>query len=525
MKFYYEYPKEINSILEKNNPQEIRQLFAIFDETPTEVVYKKCYLWIHWFFPQFFKKEECEEQINIIKNNCDLELGLIKTLTEVGFRGLGKTTTSKLVQAFFLANNHRSDRGKYYKVVSKDDVNARQVVTDLYNMLVSPRLLFIYSTLWTKTDMKRKETQSEFDLATGVKVRASTVERSQRGNAQMESRPDRVWFEDIEDAESVRSALKTQSIWKTMDEAYNGLSADGRGLYNVNYITKRGNVHKLILRGKRDPKRHRVHIVPIYNKKTGKITWYHSKAEILALMQEADDFDGDYMCDPKNTVDTYFNENYINLHPTRDPILVKDGWSYYAKRDPKHTYVIGSDPSGGNGGDFATIFIIDLTTGELVAHYYDRFTGEMKLGNILYEKGILYNEALIGVESNNHGHAVLVQLINRNYPNLYQETIVDQYTQKEKPIFGFNTNMRTKPRILDGLNEGINCFALRLPSAIIKEELVNFPREYADVTRYDPELGHFDGVMALAIAWEMRKHVGEVSGRVKDTVNNNVIIN
>jgi hypothetical protein len=341
----------------------------------------------------------------------------------------------------------------------------------------------------------------------------------------MESRPDRVWFEDIEDKESIRSMLKTESIWSTMDEAYNGLSADGRALYNVNYITKRANVHKLVLRGMRDPQRHRVHTVPIYDKKTGKITWYHTKGEILSLMQEANDFDGDYMCAPKNTLDTYFNENFILMHPTREPILSKDGWTYYAKRNPRHTYVIGSDPAGGNGGDFATVYIIDLTLGELVAHYYDKFTGEMKLGNILYEKGMLYNIALIGVESNNHGHAVLVQLINRGYPNLYQETIIDQQTQKEKPIFGFNTNSKSKPRILDGLNDAINYFALRLPSAIIKEELINFPREYSDKVKHDSKLGHFDGVMAIAIAWEMRRFVGAVQGRKEEILDDNLIIN
>ncbi len=507
----YKYDIEIAKILKRDITQEVIKLFYIDDNTPKELVYRKVYLFITYNNPQFFKKKSCEEHYRIIKNICDLELGLCKTLTEIGFRGLAKTTLAKLVIVFFLLNNHRKDRGRFYKVISKDDDNARQFVTDIFNLIVSPRIFKHYSFLLSRKNKREKvvERMDEFDLSNGVKIKATTTQRTQRGKLQMENRPDRILFEDIEDNKSVRSIVETQNIRDTIDEAYTSLSSDGRALYNANYVSKRGNIHRLVLRSLEDPVRHRLHIVPIYEKKTGKITWYHTPQEIESIKKESENFDGDYMCDPTNSDDTYFDISYIDMNPSREPILVKDGWAYYSKYNPNHVYVIGADPSGGGGGDFASAQVIDLTLGEAVAEFYDKFTNEEKFGDILYIQGKNYGWAMIGVESNNHGGAVLLQLKHRQYPNIYKDRKAsDTWNDKMGEKLGFNTNMKTKPIILSAIHKGINNFALRLPSDRIKAELRLFPRQLVDTVRHDAELGHFDGVMALAIAWEMRKHVG-----------------
>jgi hypothetical protein len=54
-----------------------------------------------------------------------------------GFRGCAKTTRTKLFLAFCIAKD-AEHRHRYIKTLSKDYANARQNVTDLYNLLISP---------------------------------------------------------------------------------------------------------------------------------------------------------------------------------------------------------------------------------------------------------------------------------------------------------------------------------------------------------------------------------------------------
>lgn len=520
MKTHYTYNKSTYEILTKNDPLEVRDLFAIFDTTPVEDVYALCYLWTHWYFPEFFERQEAGVHIQIMKDNCDLELGLIKSLTVAGYRGLAKTTLSKLIQAFFLANNYRSDRGLYYKIISKTDENAVQIVTDLYNMLTSPRVYHAYAHIWKKPvkRLKKKETQHEFDLVgMKTKVKASTAKKGQRGAVQMQSRPDRIWFEDIEDKLSVMSMAETKKIKNVMEEAYLSLAKNGRALYNVNYISIRGNVHELIMRAMRTPDLHRHRIIPIYDPVTMKITWDNTWEEIEQMKKDVVNFQGEMMCNPEDSTDNYFSKTHLDMNPVREPILSMGNWVFYAKRNPSHVYVIGADPAGGNGGDYACAVVIDLTVGEVVAHFYSQFANEMVFGNEICEKGELYGNALIVIEKNNHGGAVILQCIHNNYPNLYEEkiktdTFSDEYTKR----IGFLTTGKSKPIILSSLYSAINNFVLRIPSAIIKKELELYPREYVDKIAVDSEFGHFDGVMALALAWEGRNQAGMYQEDRKD---------
>src|SRR3990167_4216111 len=113
-------------------------------------------------------------------------------------------------------------------------------------MLISKRVKDLYPEVFQKTEAKREETMASFTTATGVKMRADTVGTDQRGDIQDESRPDFTWYDDIETRLSLTSAVTTHKIWQNMEEARTGLSKDGGSIYTANYISERGNVHKLI---------------------------------------------------------------------------------------------------------------------------------------------------------------------------------------------------------------------------------------------------------------------------------------
>jgi hypothetical protein len=203
---------------------------------------------------------------------------------DIGFRGCAKTTLTKLFIAFFIANDYEHSR-RYVKVLSKELDNAKQATTDVYNMLVSRRIKYLYTEIFQKTTAKREETMASFTTATGVKMTADTIGTDQRGDIQDESRPDFILFDDFETRLSLMSAQITHKIWENMEEARNGLSKNGGIVYNCNYISERGNVHKLVQKI-----RNKI-ITPL--EINGEPTWpqRYSSDEIAKIKYDAEDYE------------------------------------------------------------------------------------------------------------------------------------------------------------------------------------------------------------------------------------------
>jgi len=512
----YDYDPEILDVIKEGNFTKVRQLFVITDDN-IDFIYDKFELWCFVFTPSVFKKEEAEFHREIKQNLCDLYLGKITSLTEIAFRGASKTTYAKLFVAFVLANDSRSSRRKYFKIVAEDDINSVQFVTDTYNVLVGEKVRYYYPHLFQKSNLKREETQSSFTLADGRKILASTTQKNQRGHLAGESqdRPDFVIFEDFENSETILSLTISEKIWKKMEEAWNGRSMDGVALYNCNYISKRRNVQRILDRARRSPNAHRVHIIPIM--KNGNSTWEKAFPVPLIMKMKRDaeidgDWEGEFMCNPSGMTDSFFSEKFLMLHPNSPELATSGSWHYFSKLDKRHQYILGVDPAGGNGGDYATIVVIDWTIRTVVAYFRDKWTNPEKLGDEASNKGVLFNNALVVVERNNHGHAVLLQMKHNKYSNLYEEINesehVEQYTEK----LGFLSSATSKPAVLAALSSAVNSFGIVIPIQAIKDELLNFPREYVENAKQDSDLGHFDLVSATAFAYQGRYQItGKIS--------------
>jgi len=507
---------QIKEILERGDKTEILTLFSIVDGNE-HLISKKFSLWSRVFFPGMFKVKDASFHKDMIQMMSDMYIGKIKTATFIGFRGCAKSTYAKLFIAFVLANDHRDNRRKYIKIISKDAVNSKQSTTDIFNYLITDKMKIYYPHLFDKTDKKREETMEKFDLATGVKVLASTVDRNQRGAVQGEdaSRPSFIFYDDIENSETVQSLIISEAVWSNLEESYNSLSVDGCCLYAVNYISKRRNVQKIIDRAKRSPDVHKIMIIPVI--KNGVPTWpeAYPLSKIAQIERDATDYAGDYLCNPSGTVDSYFSEDFLNLHPNM-PVLAKDGnWNYFYKLEKDHQYILGVDPASGGGGDYATIVVIDWTIRTVVAYFQDKWTNPEKLGDEASNKGTLFNKALVVVERNNHGHAVLLQMKHNKYSNLYEEINNNEYVENYTEKLGFTTTAQSKPAILASLSSAINNFNIVIPIEKIKEELVSFPREFADAKKIGQDVdGHWDLVMGLALAFEGRH---QLTGKLSTT--------
>lgn len=117
-------------------------------------------------------------------------------------------------------------------------------------------------------------------------------------------------------------------------------------------------------------------------------------------------------------------------------------------------YAIGADVSEGVGRDFSSADVLEVRTGEQVAHWHGQISPDL-FGGVLASLGRHYNNALVCCEANNHGLTTNIYLRDtERYNNIYSQTTLDDMGSNEKATrkLGFNTNRRSKPFIIDQLS-------------------------------------------------------------------------
>lgn len=157
-------------------------------------------------------------------------------------------------------------------------------------------------------------------------------------------------------------------------------------------------------------------------------------------------------------------------------------------------YVIAADTSEGTGGDSSGAVVRDVETTELCAALLGQYT-PWQLAEALNKLGLEYNEALIAVERNNHGHSVLQALEReQSYPRIYYH--VDGKA-------GWLTSSVTRPTMLDALEDAHRKGLWSTPH---KETLDQFHVFIVSPTGKPQAASgeHDDMVIAEAICWQVR---------------------
>ena len=134
---------------------------------------------------------------------------------------------------------------------------------------------------------------------------------------------------------------------------------------------------------------------------------------------------------------------------TMEPIEVKDGLRIWKHPSPEKTYVMGCDVSEGIGLNYSGVCVLDRQTREHIADWHGQISPDL-FANVLAKIGHQHNDALLGVENNNHGHTVLNVLSNYlGYPNLYYHQEYDHWGKKSNRRLGWTTSHVSKPIMID----------------------------------------------------------------------------
>lgn len=484
--------------------EEQRALFGFTIDDSTDAIIVKFNLWSRKNFPQYFDSEDASFHEEIDRETIETYKGNIVEFVNAAFRGASKTSRIKLFLAFAIANDESHHR-KYIKVLCADKVNAVQIVTDVYNMLISVRDL--YPEVFQKTVKKREETMGSFTTSTGIKVIADTVSTDQRGALQEASRPDFIIFEDFENRKVLRSATITRAIWDNMEEARTGLSIDGSCMYNCNYISEMGNVHKLISKKKEKKK---VLIIPIIYD-DGRLAW-ESRYPLEAveyMRANDDDFEGERLCKPSAAADIMFDRERLDEMDILQPIKKSAEFKIYKEFDPSHRYGGGHDVAGGVGLDSSTSVYIDFDTfpAEVVATFASNTIQPEAFGAEIARQSDIFGGVIEGIENNKYDTVIAIakQLKVKLYTRQKKETRIGYVPPLE---YGWNTNSLTKPKMIFALMKAIADGLLLLNDEDLIAEIKSYSRNDLLDKEEDPRLAtrHFDLVIAAAIAWQMKDY-------------------
>jgi hypothetical protein len=163
-------------------------------------------------------------------------------------------------------------------------------------------------------------------------------------------------------------------------------------------------------------------------------------------------------------------------------------------------------------GDYCAAVVYDWIDGTDVAELHGHWAPD-QYANLLAILCLRYNNALLGVERNNHGHAVLLALQQiEHYPNLYRHNEYDQIARKvlARPP-GWQTSSKSKPIMIDGLAVAIREMGGSEPARppYRNKYFVTECRTYT-VDGHTGNTGasgsmHDDRIIAYAIAEQIRK--------------------
>ncbi|WP_173636212.1 terminase [Paramixta manurensis] len=172
--------------------------------------------------------------------------------------------------------------------------------------------------------------------------------------------------------------------------------------------------------------------------------------------------------------------------------------------DPDEDYAIGADVAEGlEHGDRSSFDIVKRSNGDQVAHWYGHLDAEL-YAMLLAHVGRMYNNAFVGPERNNHGHAVL-QKLREIYPPryIYSEQHIDHVNDDETKKLGWLTTRQSKPIMIEGLK------------TLLRDDIsgIRWSGTISEMTTYvydkkgsmNAQEGCFDDqVMSYALAQEMR---------------------
>jgi hypothetical protein len=169
----------------------------------------------------------------------------------------------------------------------------------------------------------------------------------------------------------------------------------------------------------------------------------------------------------------------------------------YIPYNETHKYVISADVATGDGLDWSTFIVLDLTTLEICATYKEQLLPET-FALILSAIGKRYGSCQLIVENQGGGSTTLQELKRQGYANLYYSTLnkKDPSTGLRRRKIGLWASEDVRWQGGDKLEGAIRLNQIKIPCSDIIEELYTWIWDKDGKRRHAPEKND-DLLMAL----------------------------
>ncbi len=153
-------------------------------------------------------------------------------------------------------------------------------------------------------------------------------------------------------------------------------------------------------------------------------------------------------------------------------------------------YVMGVDTSGGVGGDYSSIQVVSVGTGQPVYMERSNRQSPAAWAHRVIQVATRYNKALVLPESNNHGHALLLELQSCGYHNLWAHPATG------KP---WVTTLQSKLDIYAVLRQALQTIQVMDRTTYMEVRALTIPQ--GKLAPEAPPGAYDDCAMALALAY------------------------
>ena len=247
--------------------------------------------------------------------------------------------------------------------------------------------------------------------------------------------------------------------------------------------------------------------------------WRDEQTKLLGPKGAAQECDCEFSTSGNTVIDIPLLEWYSkNKEMMCDPIEkrgIDRGYWVWKYPEAGRSYLLSCDVGRGDSTDFSAVQIVDVDTLEQVAEYKGHLPTK-EFGRLIAAIGTEYNMGLVVVENNNMGWAVLQELIDIGYQNLFyshmdllyvdveQQATNKLNAQDRKLVPGFTTTHKSRPLIISKLESYIREKSLIIHSERLLAELMVFVWKNTGTTiKAEAMSGYNDDlVMSMGIgAW------------------------
>ena len=478
--------------------------------------------------------EKFAEQIHSFLNK---GVPLYKVMLFIGYRESAKTARVKMNQSYL--NLYLPETVDYANIMSADGAGSIQFTMDMFNIFAYSKInKYFPGTISTDFARGKKESQtmSKFTTTTGITYSAGSALKTKRGAAQTSIsddgeidmlRPAQLILDDIENENTVKSYVITDSIRKVINAAMDGLDqVTGFTVGSANYLSLRGNINYLIekFKGRSDAC---IVMIPIHDG-SGEPTWpaKHCKTDIEkselsdkgiikvsieSIERDSDNFDTEFLNNPSRSR-VYFDDNVVQhidesnlISDTKrdrnykdkdgNPVQFAEKQGMLVIEEPTghDVYEMAIDAAGGNGGH-QSAFTIIKTNGvkfKEVANFRCNTMKPELFAPFAVNWARYYNNARMNPERNYPGNE-FIAFAKAIYKNFY-------YEDEEKDIIGINTNLKTKPEMFVKFKKYLLTDIVEIKSAALYNQILQYPADDVETVKQDESGGHFDLLMTAVI--------------------------